>query len=148
MRTFAETAEKIAATTKKLEKTAFLAEYLKSETVEDAAVAAVFFSGRPFPAWEETTLQVGGTLLWRTVQELSGRASGVLSAPTTTVQVVVSVPTDAAARVLGAIGGRSLAVVVHPSVDAALGSSGAALPSGGLASAAPTSGAPSSGPTG
>jgi len=73
MRTFAETAEKIAATTKKLEKTAFLAEYLKSETVEDAAVAAVFFSGRPFPAWEETTLQVGGTLLWRTVQELSGQ---------------------------------------------------------------------------
>jgi len=79
MRTFAETAEKIAATTKKLEKTAFLAEYLKSESVEDAAVAAVFFSGRPFPAWEETTLQVGGTLLWRTVQELSGQGEKALT---------------------------------------------------------------------
>jgi hypothetical protein len=53
------------------------------------------------------------------VQDLSGRAAGVLSAPTTTVQVVVSVPADAAARVLGAIGGRPLAVVVHPSVEAA-----------------------------
>ena len=72
MQTFAQAAEKIAATTKKLEKTALLAEYLKSHAVEDAAVAAVFFSGRPFPAWEETTLQVGGTLLWRTVQDLSG----------------------------------------------------------------------------
>jgi DNA ligase-1 len=79
MRTFADTAEKIAATTKKLEKTAFLAEYLKSEPVEDAAVAAVFFSGRPFPAWEETTLQVGGTLLWRTVQELSGQGEKALT---------------------------------------------------------------------
>lgn len=82
------------------------------------------------------------------VQELSGRASGVLSAPTTTVQVVVSVPADAAARVLGAIGGRSLAVVVHPSVDAALDSSGAALTGGGVASAAPSSASPSAGPTG
>src|SRR6185437_8277169 len=80
MRTFAETAEQIAATTKKLEKTALLAEYLKSATLEEAAVAAVFFSGRPFPAWEETTLQVGGTLLWRIVQELSGQSEHELTA--------------------------------------------------------------------
>ena len=50
MLTFAETADKIAATTKKLQKTALLAEYLKSVPVEEAAIAAVFFSGRPFPA--------------------------------------------------------------------------------------------------
>jgi DNA ligase-1 len=80
MRTFAETAEKIAATTKKLEKTALLAEYLQSAPVEEAAVAAVFFSGRPFPAREETTLQVGGTLLWRIVQELSGQSERELTA--------------------------------------------------------------------
>jgi len=80
MRTFAETADRIAATTKKLEKTALLAEYLKSVLVEEAAVAAVFFSGRPFPAWEETTLQVGGTLLWRMVQELSARTEPELTA--------------------------------------------------------------------
>ncbi len=73
MRKFAETAERIATTTKKLEKTARLAEYLKSIPVDDAAVAAVFFSGRPFPVWEETTLQVGGSILWRLVQELSAK---------------------------------------------------------------------------
>src|SRR5216683_4405546 len=80
MHTFAETADRIAATTRKLEKTAILADYLKSIPVEDAAVAAVFFSGRPFPVWEETTLQVGGTMLWRIVAELSGRTEHELTA--------------------------------------------------------------------
>jgi DNA ligase-1 len=80
MRGFAQTAERIAATSKKLEKTAFLAEYLKSVPVEEAAVAAVFFSGRPFPVWEETILQVGGSLLWRSVAELSGKSEEELTA--------------------------------------------------------------------
>jgi hypothetical protein len=51
------------------------------------------------------------------VQALSGRTDGVLSTPTTTVQVVVAVPADEAADVLAAIGGRPLVVVVHGSVD-------------------------------
>lgn len=51
------------------------------------------------------------------VQALSGRSEGVLSTPTTTVQVVVSVPADEAADVLASIGGRPLVVVVHDSVD-------------------------------
>ena len=80
MRTFAETADRIATTTKKLEKTALLADYLKSIPLNEAAVAAVFFSGRPFPAWEETTLQVGGTLLWRIVAKLSGQTDEELTA--------------------------------------------------------------------
>jgi len=80
MRTFAETADRIAATTKKLEKTAILVDYLKSVPVEEAAVATVFFSGRPFPIWEETTLQVGGTMLWRIMAELSGRTDEELTA--------------------------------------------------------------------
>src|SRR5579864_1009690 len=77
---FAETAERIAATTKKLQKTALLADYFKSVPAGEASVAAVFFSGRPFPAWEETTLQVGGTLLWRIVMELSGKSEEDLTA--------------------------------------------------------------------
>jgi ATP-dependent DNA ligase len=80
VRTFAQTADRIAATTKKLEKTAALADYLKSVSVEEAAVAAVFFSGRPFPMWEETTLQVGGSLLWRIVSELSSKPEHELTA--------------------------------------------------------------------
>ena len=71
MRKFAETSERIAATTKKLEKTALLAEYLKSTPFAEAAVASIFFSGRPFPVWEEATLQVGGSLLWRLLGELA-----------------------------------------------------------------------------
>src|SRR6476660_4667328 len=76
---FAQLSFNIASTTKKLEKTALLAEYFRSVLMEEAAVAAVFFSGRPFPAWEETTLQVGGSMLWRIVAELSGKTEHVLT---------------------------------------------------------------------
>jgi ATP-dependent DNA ligase len=76
---FSQTADRIAATTKKLEKTAILAEYFRSVPVEDASVAAVFFSGRPFPVWEETTLQVGGSILWRIVAELAGKSEHALT---------------------------------------------------------------------
>ena len=79
MRKFAETAEAIAATTKKLQKTALVSDYLKSRTTDEAAVSAIFLSGRAFPAWEETTLQFGGRLLWRVVAELSGQAESALT---------------------------------------------------------------------
>ena len=80
MRNFAETCEAIASTTKKLLKTGIVAEYLTSRTVEEASVSAVFLSGKPFPAWEETTLQVGGRLLWLVVSEMSGKSEGELTA--------------------------------------------------------------------
>jgi DNA ligase-1 len=76
----AEAAERIAGTTKKLEKTAIVAEYLKSSPPGDAALSALFLSGRPFPVWEETTLQVGGSLLWRIVAEISGKSEAELTA--------------------------------------------------------------------
>jgi DNA ligase-1 len=76
----AEACERIAGTTKKLEKTAIVVEYLKSRTPKEASVSAVFLSGRPFPVWEETTLQVGGSLLWRIVAELSGKSETELTA--------------------------------------------------------------------
>jgi DNA ligase-1 len=80
MQAFALTAEAVAATTKKLEKVRLVAEYFHSRPVEEAAQAAVFLSGRAFPAWEERTLQVGGTLLWRTVGEISGKGEIALTA--------------------------------------------------------------------
>ncbi len=76
----AEACERIAGTTKKLEKIAIVAEYLKARTLEEASVSAVFLSGRPFPVWEETTLQVGGRVLWRIVAELSGKSEAELTA--------------------------------------------------------------------
>jgi DNA ligase-1 len=79
MRKLAETCEAIAATTKKLQKTAIVADYFKSRTIDEAAVSAVFLSGKAFSAWEETTLQVGGSLLWRAVAELSRKDEAELT---------------------------------------------------------------------
>ncbi len=75
MQLLAQTAERIAATTKKLEKTAIVAEYLLSRSLDDAAISAVFLSGRAFPAFEERTLQIGGSALWKLVTELAGARS-------------------------------------------------------------------------
>ena len=72
--------EAIAATTKKLLKTGIVADYLKSRTADEAAVSAVFLSGRAFPAWEETTLQVGGRSLWQIVADLSEKTEADLTA--------------------------------------------------------------------
>jgi len=80
MQRFAQICEQVAATTKKLEKTALVADYLKAPPLDEAAIAAVFLSGRPFPAWEETTLQVGGSLLWRAIAEVSGKGDDELQA--------------------------------------------------------------------
>jgi DNA ligase-1 len=80
MQNLAQTCEAIAGTTKKLQKTALVAEFLKSCSMDDAAVSAIFLSGRPFPTWEETTLQVGGRSLWQIVAELSGKNEADLSA--------------------------------------------------------------------
>jgi DNA ligase-1 len=79
MLSFARTCDAIAATTKKLEKTRLVAAYLRSLPVSEAAVAAVFLSGRPFPAYEEATLQVGGTMLWRAISALSGKSESQLT---------------------------------------------------------------------
>lgn len=80
MQQLANACEQVAGTTKKLEKIAIVAGYLKSQTTQEAAVAAIFLSGKPFAAWEETTLQVGGSLLWRVIAELSGKSEAGLRA--------------------------------------------------------------------
>src|ERR1700682_346722 len=84
---FARTCDAIAATTKKLEKTALVAAYLRSSLqsslrssqLSEAATAVIFLSGRPFAAYEEATLQVGGALLWRVIGELSGKSEHELT---------------------------------------------------------------------
>jgi hypothetical protein len=78
------------------------------------------------------------------VQAISGRSEGVLSASTTTVQVVVAVEADAAPDVLAAVGGRPLVVVVHTSVDAESDGARAGVPG----RATPGSTGSPAGPTG
>lgn len=80
MQRLAELAEQIAATTKKLQKTALVADYLKSSARDDAAISAIFLSGRPFPVWDETTLNVGGSLLWHLVEEISDKPASKIEA--------------------------------------------------------------------
>jgi DNA ligase-1 len=76
---FAQTCEAIAATTKKLEKTALVSAYFKSVPPDQAAIAAIFLSGGPFAAYEQRTLQVGGALIWRAIADLSGKSESELS---------------------------------------------------------------------
>ncbi len=80
MHDFSTTCEAVAATTKKTEKVRLVADYLRSRPVDEAAQAAIFLSGRAFPAWEERTLQVGGSLLWRALAEVSGKPDITLTA--------------------------------------------------------------------
>ncbi|HKM86729.1 MAG TPA: ATP-dependent DNA ligase [Terriglobales bacterium] len=75
----AQTCDAIAATTKRLEKTALVATYLRSLPVDEAALAAIFLSGRSFPANEEATLQIGGASLWRVISDLSGKSEDELT---------------------------------------------------------------------
>ena len=80
MRHLAFACEAIAGTTQKLQKIAIVADHLRSRTPQEAEISAVFLSGRPFPVWEETTLHVGGSLLWRLVAELAEKDDAALTA--------------------------------------------------------------------
>ncbi|HEX2714077.1 MAG TPA: ATP-dependent DNA ligase [Candidatus Acidoferrales bacterium] len=71
MHRFAETCEAVAATTKKNEKVRLVGDYLRSLPLDDAAYAAVFFTGRAFPLFEENVLAVGGALIWQAVGRLT-----------------------------------------------------------------------------
>ncbi len=106
MKKLAETCERIAGTTKKLEKIGIVADYLQLCSPREAAVSAVFLSGRPFAAWEETTLQVGGTLLWRAVAEISGKSEAEVTAAYRKLGDLGAV----AAEVLPARDGREVSV--------------------------------------
>src|SRR5216684_3403074 len=70
---FCNTANAIAATTKKSEKERLLADYFVS--LDDASLerAAVFFSGSPFPRKDQRTAGVGGAALSDALVEVTGR---------------------------------------------------------------------------
>ena len=80
MQRLAELCERVGATTKKTEKTALLAEYFHSREPADAAISAVFLSGRAFPTFDERTLQIGGSLLWKLVGDITGACDATLMA--------------------------------------------------------------------
>jgi DNA ligase-1 len=77
---FSQIADSIVATSSKLAKTALVADYFRSLPPEQASIAAIFLSGRPFAVHSEATLQVGGSLLWRVIADFSGKSERQLTA--------------------------------------------------------------------
>lgn len=98
---------------------------LRRGQVVDVYAVADPAAGATGPDIGNVTLVVGGA----PVQALSGGGDGVLSTPSSTVQVVVGVAADEAAGVLAAIAGRPLVVVAHPA-GADAGEPGSPLASG------------------
>jgi len=76
---FAQTCDAVAATTKKTDKVRLVSSLLQTLPVEDAARAATFLTGRPFPRWDERVLGIGGRLLWRLIGELSEKSGEAMS---------------------------------------------------------------------
>lgn len=69
---FALTCESIGLESSKLEKIRTLAEYLRGLPPETTALAATWFTGRPFPARENKRLQAGGALLVNALRLAAG----------------------------------------------------------------------------
>jgi DNA ligase-1 len=69
---FAATAEKIGATSRKLEKVDLLRTYFASLSAEALAPAAVAFTGRPFPSSDGRTLSCGWAIIKAALLALSG----------------------------------------------------------------------------
>jgi DNA ligase-1 len=73
MRRFVETADAVAATSKKTEKIQLISDFFKSLNLSDAVLAARFLSGRAFAGHDERTLGVGGSVLSRVIAQAAGR---------------------------------------------------------------------------
>jgi DNA ligase-1 len=69
--TLAVIAERVRATTKKLEKMAILAEYFTALGENDLAIAARFIAGQVFPQHDMRVLQVGGAAIVQALVTLS-----------------------------------------------------------------------------
>lgn len=69
---FAEVAEQVAATTKKLEKTALVGEFLKRLGDADLARAARYFAGHQFAQHDARTTNVGGSIISTALSAATG----------------------------------------------------------------------------
>lgn len=69
---FAEVADQVAATTKKLEKAALVGGYLKQLDDADLARAARYFAGHQFASNDARTTNVGGSIISNALSEATG----------------------------------------------------------------------------
>jgi DNA ligase-1 len=73
---FAETAGAVSVTASKLAKIALLSGYFQRLSIESAALAAVYFTGRAFAQAESRTLNVGAALLRTAAVQAAGATEG------------------------------------------------------------------------
>jgi DNA ligase-1 len=64
---FCETAERVGATTKRLEKAAALKDYFETLSDEDLVLAARFFAGQAFSLRDQRTTNIGGAALYKAI---------------------------------------------------------------------------------
>jgi DNA ligase-1 len=72
LQSFAEVAEQVASTTKKLEKAAFVGSYLSQLDDADLARAARYFAGHQFASNDARTTNVGGSIISNALSEATG----------------------------------------------------------------------------
>jgi len=72
LQAFAECAEAVAATTKKLEKASILGRYLESLSDTDLTRAARYFAGHQFASTDARTTNVGGSIISAALSEATG----------------------------------------------------------------------------
>ncbi len=72
LQAFAECAEAVAATTKKLEKAAILGNYFESLSDVDLTRAARYFAGHQFASTDARTTNVGGSIISAALSEATG----------------------------------------------------------------------------
>lgn len=77
---FAVLCEALAATTRKLEKRALIADWLRSLSADDAGRGALYLAGTPFAETDARGLNLGGALLSRAIAELSGADQSAMHA--------------------------------------------------------------------
>ena len=76
---WAQAAEQIRATRKRLEKSAVLEAYFLTLDDDALPIAAQFFSGVVFPRHDQRTTRVGGAILWTALAELTGAREEALT---------------------------------------------------------------------
>ena len=75
LQAFAECAEAVAATTKKLEKAAILGNYLQTLSDPDLTRAARYFAGHQFASTDARTTNVGGSIISAALSDATGFSS-------------------------------------------------------------------------
>jgi DNA ligase-1 len=77
---FARLCDALAATTKKLEKRALIAGWLKTLAIEDAARGSLYLAGQAFPETDPRLLNLGGAVLSKALAQLSGASEPMMHA--------------------------------------------------------------------